>query len=222
MLAQLSPDVFAWSESHGTSGRRYRWFSYAIRVAEKGVFALVDPLQASAREIHALAAIGPPTHVLLTCNWHLRNAEAYRSRWGCRVLVHKLGLAGSETPLDGSFQVGDQLRGAVTTIHLPGVSSWPEETALLVASGDGVLIVGDAFCGERADAGIPVGCVGKHGPSYNCAEQRRARQTARRLLTLPFDCMLFGHGEPILRNARSPLERFISNDDFFEPIPFKR
>ena len=77
MLTQLSPDVFAWSEPHGKSGRRYRWFSYAIRVAEKGVFALVDLLQASAREIHALAAIGPPTHVLRTCNWHFRNAEAY-------------------------------------------------------------------------------------------------------------------------------------------------
>ncbi len=202
-------------------GGRHRWFSYAIHVADKGVFALVDPLQASAQEIQALEAIEPPTHVLLTCNRHYRNAEAYRNRWGCCIRVHELGLAGAATPIDGTFQVGDQLRGAVTTIHLPGVSSWPEETALMVASGGGVLIVGDAFCGERADAGIPAGAVGKHGPSYNHAEQRRARQSAQRLLTLPFDCMLFGHGEPIMRNAKSPLGQFIANDDFFEPIQSK-
>ena len=131
-----------------------------------------------------------------------------------------MGLAGSETPLDGTFQDGDELWGAVTTIHLPGMSSWPEETAFLIAN-DGVLIVGDAFCGERADAGIPAGAIGKHGPSYNYAERRRARQTAQRLLTLPFDGMLFGHGEPILCNVKSPLERFIANDDFFGSFPFK-
>ena len=221
MLNQFSPDVFAWSEPHGSSGGRYRWFSYAIRVADKGVFALVDPLQASAQEIQALEAIGPPTHVLLTCNWHLRNAEEYRSQWGCRVLVHELSLASTQTLIVSTFQVGDQLWGAVTTIHLPGMSSWPEETAFLVVSGDGILIVGDAFCGERADAGIPVAAVGKHGPSYNHAEQRRARQSAQRLLALPFDGMVFGRGEPSMRNAKSPLGQFIANDDFFEPIPPK-
>ena len=42
------------------------------------ILALVDPLVASADEIRALEALGPPTHVLLTCNWHLRNAEACR------------------------------------------------------------------------------------------------------------------------------------------------
>ena len=68
-------------------------------------------------------------------------------------------------PIGGTFQGDDELWGAVTTIHLPGVSSWPEETAFLVASSYGVLIVGDPFCGERADTGIPAGAVGKHGPS---------------------------------------------------------
>ena len=219
MLMQLTPDMHAWSEPHGKPERRYQWYSYAIRVAEAKVLALVDPLAASADEIRALEALGPPTHVLLTCNWHLRNAEACRRRWGSRILIHRSGLADAEAPIDGTFQDGDELWGTVKTIHLPGLN-WPEETAFLIASGGGVLIVGDAFCGGRADIGVPNGAVGRSTTfTIPAANQFQARQSAKRLLNQPFDSMCFGHGSPILHKAKAALERFITHDDLLRPAP---
>ena len=217
MLMQLAPAVYAWSEPHGTPERRYQWYSYAIHVAEAKVLALVDPLVASEDEIHALEELGPPTHVLLTCNWHLRDAEACRRRWGSRILIHRSGLANAETPMDGSFQDGDELWGTVKAIHIPGLN-WPEETAFLIASGGGVLIVGDAFCGGRADIGVLEGAVGKYrAVTIPLANQHQARQSAQHLLTLPFDSMCFGHGSPILHSAKPALERFITHDDLLTP-----
>ena len=217
MLMQLAPAVYAWSEPHGTPERRYRWYSYAVRVAEAKVLALVDPLVASGDEVRALEEVGPPTHVLLTCNWHLRDAEACRRRWGSRIFIHQSGLADAETPMDGSFQDGDELWGTVKAIHIPGLN-WPEETAFLIASGGGVLIVGDAFCGGRADVGVPEGAVGKYrAVTIPLANQHQARQSAQHLLTLPFDSMCFGHGSPLLHNAKAALERFIANDALLTP-----
>lgn len=219
MLMQLVPAVYAWSEPHGKPERRYQWYSYAIRVAEAKVLALVDPLVTSADEIRALEALGPPTHVLITCNWHLRNAEACRRRWGSRILIHRSGLANAETPIDGTFQDDDELWGTVKPIHLPGLN-WPEETAFLIASGGGILIVGDAFCGGRADIGIPDGDVGRSTTfTIPSAKQHEARLSAQHLLAQPFDCMCFGHGSPILHNAKAALERFVTHDDLLKPAP---
>ena len=217
MLMQLAPAVYAWSEPHGTPERRYRWYSYAVRVAEAKVLALVDPLVASGDEVRALEEVGPPTHVLLTCNWHLRDAEACRRRWGSRIFIHQSGLADAETPMDGSFQDGDELWGTVKAIHIPGLN-WPEETAFVVSNGGGVLIAGDAFCGGRADVGVPEGAVGRYGPfSFLSTKQHQARQSAQHLLTLPFDSMCFGHGSPLLHNAKAALERFIAHDALLTP-----
>ena len=216
MLMQLAPAVYAWSEPHGTLERRYRWYSYAIRVAEARVLALVDPLVASADEVRALEEVGPPTHVLLTCSWHLRDAEACRRRWGSRILIHRSGLADAEAPMDGTFQGGDELWGTVKAIHLPGLS-WPEETAFLIGGG-GILIVGDAFCGGRADVGVPEGAVGRYtSVAVPSAKQHEARLSAQHLLSQPFDSMCFGHGSPLLHNAKAALERFITHDDLLTP-----
>ena len=217
MLMQLAPAVYAWSEPHGTLERRYRWYSYAIRVAEARVLALVDPLVASADEVRALEEVGPPTHVLLTCSWHLRDAEACRRRWGSRILIHRSGLADAEAPMDGTFQGGDELWGTVKAIHLPGLS-WPEETAFLIGGGGGILIVGDAFCGGRADVGVPEGAVGRYtSVAVPSAKQHEARLSAQHLLSQPFDSMCFGHGSPLLHNAKAALERFITHDDLLTP-----
>ena len=212
LLTRVAADVYTWTEPHGTPERPYTWNSFAIRIAEADVLALVDPLIASAEEVHWLEALGPPTHVLLTCNWHFRDAEACRQRWGCRVFVHKLGLAEAEGPVDDTFQDGDQLWGAVRTIHAPGLN-WPEETAVHVERGAGVLIIGDALCGGRADLGVPDGEVGRHPNTGPYTLLPQAQESARKLLEHPFESVGFGHGTPILHNGRAILRRYLERAD---------
>lgn len=217
MLEQITTNVFAWSELHGMCGRQYPWNSFAIRFRAAGVLALIDPLEASKDVIDALEAVGPPTHVFLTCNWHLRNAESYRSIWGCEIHVHESGLEGAATAIDGVFKDGDEFWSTLKVVHLPGLSSWPEESAFLVAEDCGTLITGDAFCGGRADSGVAEGTVGKHEPSYCFADPSQTHDSVRKILALRFHRLCFGHGLPILFGAKQEFKRFIAQDAVLDP-----
>jgi glyoxylase-like metal-dependent hydrolase (beta-lactamase superfamily II) len=209
MLHQLYANVYRWTERHGKGEKTYDWNSYAIHIDGANVLALVDPLPLTSEEIRQLEKIGPPTHILLTCNWHLRESEIYRRRWGCEIYLNKLDLDDAETSIDGTFQGGERLWDAVKIIELPGVN-WKEETALLVKRGDGILIIGDAVVGGRADLGVLDGELGVHPPA-RIADLRNetARKTLDELMEYPFDAMCFGHGTPILSNAKAALQRFI-------------
>ena len=44
MLQQLYADVYCWSERHGEAEASYNWNSFAIRINQANVLALVDPL----------------------------------------------------------------------------------------------------------------------------------------------------------------------------------
>ena len=159
-----------------------------------------------------MEAVGPPTHILLTCNWHLRKAASYREIWGCEIHLHESGLAEASTAIDAVFNDGDRFWSTIEAVHIPGLSSWPEETAFLVTEDGGTLIVGDAFCGGRADHGVPEGAVGKHGPSYRFDVPSQTRGSVRKMSSLQFERICFGHGSPILRGAKRELERFIAKD----------
>ena len=72
MLRHLYGDVYYWTEHHGKPETTYDWNSCAIRIDWANVLALVDPLPLTDAEIGQIEEIGTPTHILLTCNWHLR------------------------------------------------------------------------------------------------------------------------------------------------------
>jgi glyoxylase-like metal-dependent hydrolase (beta-lactamase superfamily II) len=93
-------------------------------------------------------------------------------------------------------------------IHLPDVSGWKEETAFLVHQEKGLLIVGDAICGGRADIGIPDGEVGVYNMKY-VLDHKKAQMSLSRLMEYSFNAICFGHGTPILSNAKAALQRFI-------------
>ena len=213
MFQQLCGDVYCWTERHGKPETTYYWNSFAIRIDSTDILALVDPLPMSDEEMQKVEEIATPTHILLTCNWHLRESEIFRQRWGCKIYINELGLEKAETSMDGAFKHGDYLWGVIEVIHLPAVS-WQEETAFLVHQEKGVLIIGDAMCGGRADIGIPDGEVSIFPttrlvriPNF---EREKAQSSLNGLMEYPFDAMCFGHGSPILDEAKTALLRFIN------------
>ena len=209
MLQQLYADVYCWSERHGKAEASCNWNSFAIHVEQADVLALVDPLPLSPEEFRVLEELVTPTHILLTCNWHLRQSRIFRQRWGCEIYVNELGLEGVEIPIDGTFKHGDRLWDCVEVIHIPHVD-WLEETAFLVEQGNGLLIIGDAVCGGRTDIGVPDGEVGIYWTRYKpLTDFHDVRSSLHQLMEYPFEAMCFGHGSPILSQAKKTLGRFI-------------
>ena len=78
-------------------------------------------------------------------------------------------------------------------------------------------IVGDIVSGGRKDCGIPDGEIGFNAPEY-LVDLTKTRVSLGRLLHLEFDVLCFGHGTPVLSNAKDVLRGFVECDDTWEEI----
>ena len=221
MLQRISTRVYCWSEIHGAARNEpYPWNSFAVILPEERALALIDPLPLSAGELAELEQLGKPTHILLTCEYHIRNSEVYRDRWGGKILADATEVDRYRFPLDGSFHHGDRLWDLVEVIQVPdagrrrGDRSYPE-VALLVRDGGGVLILGDMLSGGRKDQGIPEGQIGISGPEY-VFDLNSARRGLRRLLDHSFEVLCFGHGTPVSEEPKARLRQFLDSDQSWE------
>ena len=148
MLTQISSSVFSWSEIHGAARNEpYPWNSFVIRTNHGDGLILVDPLPLSAEDEREIEAMGDPAHILLTCEYHLRESKAFRNRWGCDVRIHADGSEYSEVTIDETFQDGDRLWDMIEVIHIPDAYH-TDEVALMVHGEGNTMIVGDAGSAE--------------------------------------------------------------------------
>lgn len=211
MLTQIATNVFCWSEMHGAArSEPYPWNSYLIPVPDREVLVLVDPLPLSAKAIREVEGVGIPTHILLTNNYHFRESEVFRQKWGCEIQLHEYGLKAAEPPIDRALQDGDILWDKIEVIHISD-ASFADEVSFLVQGEGGTLIVGDALCGGRKDRGVPDGSLWINGPEY-FPDLQRARCGFRRLRERSFDKLCFAHGTPITQAASEIFAEFIEND----------
>lgn len=217
MLKQISSNVYMWSEVHGAARNEpYIWNSYLIQVKDRDVLILVDPLPLSDEEMREVEEIGAPTHILLTCNWHLRESQVFRQKWGCEVWLHQDGLNDSEVPVDGTLQDGDLLWDLMQVNHVPDVH-YVEEVAFLVKGDRNTMIVGDLVCGGRKDRGVLDGELWINAPEY-IFDLQDARNSLRKLSEYSFEILCFGHGTPITQAAKDVFNEFIENDGAWEKL----
>ena len=217
MLKQISENVLSWSEIHGAArNESYPWNSYLISVPRQDVLVLVDPLPLSVEEMREVEAIGTPTHILLTNNYHLREAAAFRQRWDCAIRLHESGLKDAEERIDKPLQDGDVLWDVIEVIHIPDMS-FADEVSFLVKGEGGTLIVGDALCGGRKDRGVPEGSLWVNHPEY-FPDLQAARKGLSKLKAYSFERLCFAHGSPITRTAKEKLDELIENDDVWAKL----
>ena len=216
MLRQISSHIYCWSEIHGADRNEpYPWNSYLIDVPDRDVLALVDPLPVPSDGAQEIERLGFPTHILLTCEFHLRESETLRRRWGCEIWANEIELDRYEAPLNGTFAHGQRLWDFVDLIYVPDV--YFPETVLLVREDDGGLIVGDMLSGGRLDAGIPDGNLGIYAPEY-IPNLEKARRSISKLLSYSYNLICFGHGTPIVDEPKAKLKRYVENDDVWESL----
>lgn len=211
MLEPISPVLYRYRELHGAErGEPYDWNSYVFHLPDANVLALIDPLEPLDRTIADIEALGTPTHILLTCEWHLRNGSALRDLWGAEILVNQAEAGRYKITLNRTFDTGDRLWGCVDTVYLD--RGFYPETSLLVRSARNVLIIGDILSGGRLDQQIPKEQIGNIAPQY-IPDLVVCRNDLRQLLDLEFDRIYFGHGDPVTTNAKNKLRAYLDSDD---------
>ena len=225
MLKRISPSVYWWVEMHGEArGEPYTWNSHLIRIEDQDILVLVDPLPLSADEVREVEELGMPTHILLTCNFHLRESEPFRQKWGCKLLLQQEQLEEAEVAVDGTFQDGDLLWNLIQVVRVTNLRH-REEVGFLVKENGGLMIVGDAVCGGRKDMGISEGEIRiaqatQEGPIlFGFPEGvQEGRISLHRLLEYPFEKMCFAHGSPVFHHPKEVLKRFIEDEEFWEKL----
>lgn len=216
MLEQVSDRIFRWIEMHGAAqGTPYRWNSYAIHIPEHKALALVDPLAMTEEDAAAVEKICPPTDIILTCEYHLREGEQYRHRWNSRLWANDAERKRYNITIDYWFHDGDFVLEAVRCVFIP--SGFYPETALLVQGDPTVLIIGDILSGARCDAGISEEQLGIAFPEY-IPNLRLIRKSLEKLQSLEFDVICFGHGDPVRQQPKEKLKEFIKSDEVWSEL----
>lgn len=216
MLEQIGTHVYTWTEMHGMAKNQpYPWNSHAIHLPDEDTFILVDPLLMSDQVAMGIERIATPTHILLTCENHVRASAIYRDRWGCRIWGNEVERDKFEIKLDGFFQDRQRLWNQIELITIPDVKFF--ETAFLIKDGEDILILGDLLAGGRMDAGIPDGEFAVEAPEY-VSNLAKARKSLYRLLDFQFGIMCFAHGTPVRDNPYEKLQAYLDTDQVWENL----
>jgi glyoxylase-like metal-dependent hydrolase (beta-lactamase superfamily II) len=196
-MREVLSGIYTWpwfSEPHG-----YNFNGHLI--LHPGGNLCIDPVEPSSEDLEELARYGV-SRILITNRNHSRAANKIRARTGAHIAIHPADAphARSEgAELDDGLHVGDKI-GPLLVISAPGKSPgevalhWPERK---------ILIVGDAVVGDP-----PGRC--KLLPEKVIDDVPRLRASVKELLTLDFDTLLVGDGEPILKDAKERLKELVS------------
>jgi glyoxylase-like metal-dependent hydrolase (beta-lactamase superfamily II) len=191
-MREILTDIFTWpwySEPH-----RYNFNGHFIKHA--GGNLCIDPVDPTGEDIEELARCGV-ARIVLTNRNHSRAANKVRARTGGRTAIHAADAPHARkegAELDDHLNPGDKI-GPFAVVAAPGKSPgevvlhWPERK---------ILLVGDAVVGDP-----PGRC--KLLPGKVVDDLPRLRESVRALLTLDFDILLVGDGEPILGSAKERL-----------------
>jgi hypothetical protein len=146
----------------------------------------------------------PVERAVLTVRHHLRSA----AELGVPILAHRSGLhefEGRDAQVQG-YEAGDELAAGVKV--LPFGRICPDDAALHLAVGPGVLAFGDGVIHEGDELGHPPDRFLGDDP-----EQVKADivEGLIPLLDEEFDAVLFAHGDPIPEGGKAKLRAFVES-----------
>jgi hypothetical protein len=190
MPEELVPGVLHWTALH--PNMKMDVSSYFVT----GSATLIDPLNPGGEDLE-------PERIVLTTRHHLRSSTDF----GCPILCHESGLHEFEDgPEVAGFAWGDQLAPDVRAVEVDAIS--PDDTGFFVEAGDGCLAIGDAVMHYEESIHF---VWDKYLVDEGDPEPVKVaiREALGRLLDLPFDALLFAHGNPIAGGGKEALRRFV-------------
>jgi hypothetical protein len=197
-MREILPGVHFWTGIHPHI--RQPVSSYYLEDTQ----VLVDPLVP--REGLEWFGPRPPQQVVLTNRHHYRQSDRFAEAFGCIVRCSEPGLHEFEGRLDvEGFAFGEELAPGVTAVEVGAIC--PDETALHIAIGEGAIAFADAVV--RPGGGSLTFVPGILMGDDPAAVRAGLRESLRGLLDLPFDSLLFAHGEPVVGGGMRALCEFV-------------
>ena len=196
-MREILPGIYQWSWFSQEKGYDFNGH-LVVSGAER---AMIDPPPLSEEDRTRLQKLGPIDCIVLTNRDHVREAEAYRTKFKTIVLAPEADAPLMEIKIDRTFKDGDLLPGGIKAIHVPDGKS-PGESALFLDRGKGILILGDALIGKSP------GKLNQMPPD-KYKNPSKAREGIRVLLNYSFDSILVGDGASILTGGRRAIEEFL-------------
>jgi hypothetical protein len=198
-MDEILPGIVHWTAVHPNLNMRV----HSALLTESGT--LIDPLVPD--EGLGWFEANPPRRALLTNRHHLRSAVTFAEAFGCSIHCHPAGLHEFEGgPAVEPMEPGDTPAPGVTVLEVGAIT--PEEVALHIAAGPGVLALADAVIRGRDGrlAFVPDSLLGD-----DPAEVKRGLRAAlQRLLDeQEFDALLLAHGGPAPVGGRAELAAFL-------------
>jgi hypothetical protein len=195
-MDEIARGIYTWRTFHENIGAKVS--SYYIEPAA----TILDPMEPEdgfgwfeGRNVE---------RVVLTNRHHYRHADRFHARFGVPVLAVEQGLHEiGDRPGVESFAFGDEVAPGITA-H-PIEPSWPDEGALHIALGPGLLAIADGAMHYGDDIGF---VPDEHLGDDPAAVKELLRHGYGRLLELEFDTLLFSHGKPIVGGGKDALKAF--------------
>jgi glyoxylase-like metal-dependent hydrolase (beta-lactamase superfamily II) len=195
-LRAVTRNLYGWASFHPQWKTDFN--SYALRTSEGVVF--VDPMKPDAEVIQKLEALGEPIGVLLTNAHHNRDADWFRKQYEIQVYAHEKAKADCEMSIDILLMDGERLPGGVKAVHLPGSSEG--ETAYYAKSSGGIVLMGDTLL-NQSGKGLTL------LPDAYIEDKKQMLKSLQKLLELDFKIATFAHGDPIVKDAKKAIARFV-------------
>jgi hypothetical protein len=197
-MREILPGIHHWTALHPRI--RQPVSSYYVEPAQ----LLIDPLVP--REGLEWFEHRAPQQVVLTNRHHYRQSDRFVDAFGCIVRCCEPGLHEFEDGPDvEGFAFGELLAPGVRAVEVGAIC--PDDTALHITAGDGALAFADALV---RPGGGPLAFV----PDFLMGDDPGAVKAGlidalQGLLELPFDALLFAHGEPLVGGGKRALREFV-------------
>ena len=201
-MDELLPGIWHWTTFYDSIGMEVS--SYWVEPAGIVIDPMVPPGDGlewwDGRDLH-------PQQVVLTIGLHWRHSEQFVERWNIPIRVPRPSLerydGTDRTAKVEPYEWNDEIAPGVTAVEIGGIA--PDEAALHIAHGDGVVAIGDGLL--RVRGGAPLGFM----PDSLLGDDPEAvrkdlRDSYNGLLTREWDTMLLAHGDPIPSGARQALK----------------
>ena len=193
-LVEVAPTFFIWQNFD--LAIKADLFSTALAI--RGTTFIVDPIPLHLSQLSQLQHHGRVAGVIVTNTNHRRAAVAYSEDFFAPIFAHPDTFAQPKPPrfiqVCAGTKIGDQLE----VLEIDGATTG--ELAIYKAGDGGSLIIGDALINFE-----PYGFA--FLPRKYCTNEKRMRESLRKLLDYDIERMFFAHGTPILSGASARLRQ---------------